>query len=78
MKLHDQVAYWKAHAQHQAQTIEDLAHYARLDKFSGVNEGINRDDVLHRLQESDNAMVRTMSEDFGEYIQPDLQLGLAL
>jgi hypothetical protein len=78
MKLQQQVEYWKAHAQHLEQTIADLERYARLDKFAGVNNGINRDDILHRTNESRQAMITSLFEDFGEYRQAETQGELAL
>ncbi len=71
MKLHDQVKYWRHHAQLLTQTIADIEHYARLDKFAGVNNGINRDDVLFRLNESRQAMITKLFECHGEYRDAD-------
>jgi hypothetical protein len=76
MKLHTQVEYWKAQAQQQAQTIADLERYARSDKFAGVNNGINRDDVLHRLNESHQNMISNLFGEFGEFRQSEIQLEL--
>ena len=69
MQLHDQVKYWKSHAEKQALALAELRRYANLEKFSGVNEGINRDDILLRIREAKQTMITELWEEFGEYLE---------
>ncbi len=72
MKLHDQVTYWKAQATMLSQSIDDVKRYARTDKFNGVNNGINRDDILRRFEQSHQEIINKQFEDFGEYRTTEL------
>jgi len=71
MNKQQQIDYWKAQATKQAQLITELRRYANHEKFNH-DHGINRNDILFRIEEGQHYMIKELLEEFGEYNQMEL------